>query len=175
MASGAACAALSALGGTDVKSAGEGKDTPQTSGRTLSTSRTAPRIVGAWAQFQFLPSELVSACGLLVQRYHDCRPQSCYSVVEIVWLSAAHELLQDHQALRTVFEHACTTRNAKPAKQRQRAVAASILACEALLQDEVGWGARYPEARERAMQLFAKVSNRRPRLMETYGYPALEG
>lgn len=158
-----------------MKRAGGGKAIARASSRTLGASKVAARIAGARAQFGFLPPELISACGLLVQHYHRYHQQPSCSAIELVWLSDAHELLRQHEALRTVFEHACRTRRAKPAKERQETVAALILACETLAQDEKGWGARYPEARRSAMQFFAKVSDSRPWLIETYGYPALEG
>jgi hypothetical protein len=158
-----------------VGSTGGQKRIAGASSRTLSASKAAARFAVAWNEFGFLPPELVSACGVLVERYHAQQAQPCKWPVEIVWRSDADELLRHHRALKTLFDRGCRTRRANLAKELQEHVAALILACETLVQDEAGWGARYPEARASAVQLFAKVSDRRPWLMETYGCPALRG
>jgi len=157
----------------DVEKARGQKHIASASSRTLSASKTAAQIAAAWDEFGFLPPDLVSACAALVKRYHNQRAQPSKSPVEVVWCSDADELLRRHQALRTLFWRACRTRRAKPAEEMQQGVTALILACETLVQDEAGWGARYPKARASALQLFAKVSRRRPWLMETYGGPLL--
>jgi len=162
-------------GTKDVGSAGGQKRIAGASSRTLSASKGAARITLAWNEFDFLPPELVSACGALVERYHAQQVQSCKWPVEIIWRSDADELLRHHRALKTLFDRACRTRRAKLANELQEHVAALILACETLVQDKAGWGARYPEARASAVELFANVSDSRPWLMETYGCPALQG
>jgi hypothetical protein len=144
------------------------------SSRTVSASKAAAQVAAAWDEFGFLPPELVSACGALVKRYHAQRAQSAKSPVEVVWCSDADELLRRHRALKILFWRACRTRRAKPAEEMQQGVTALILACETLVQDEAGWGARYPKARASALQVFARVSNHRPWLMETYGVPLLK-
>lgn len=90
-----------------------------------------------------------------------------------MWQADAHELLQAYPALKAAFEYACRTRQAKPAKEGQERVAAIILACETLLRDPSGWGARFSEARGTVVQLFAKVSDGRRWLIEIYGYPGI--
>lgn len=165
------------LSGTeDVENAGGGKRVARASSRgALSVKKAAAQIAAAWDEFGFLPPELVSACGLLVQRYHAHQAQPGDSVVKTVWLSDADELLRHHRALKILFGRACRTRRVKPAKERQETVAALILACETLVQDEAGWGRRFPEAKQKAEQLLAKVSKRRAWLIDRYGYPASEG
>jgi len=157
-----------------VENAGGSKPSPRASGRTLGASKTAAKITAAWSEFGFLPPELFSACRALVERYH-ARPQPCKSPAEIVWRSDAWALLRLHSGLRVLFVQACNTRKAKPAKERQENVAALILACEGLVRDFDGWGAQFPDAKLQAERLFAGVSRNRNWLMDTYGYPTLEG
>lgn len=159
---------------TDVASGRGQRRVAPASSRTLSASKAAAQVAAARDEFDFLPSELVCACGALIGRCHAQRAQPCNSPVEVVWSSDADELLRHQRALKTLFRHACRTRRAKRAKELQENVAALILACETLAQDEAGWGARYLKARASALQVFAKVSDRRPWLMETYGFPPLQ-
>jgi hypothetical protein len=158
----------------DVGNAGGQKRNALASNRTLSASKAAAQIAAAWDEFGFLPPELVSACGVLVECYHVRQEHLCKGPVEVVWRSDADELLRYSRALKTLFGRACKTRGAQAAKKVQHNVAALILACEVLVQDEDGWAARYPKARESALQVFAKVSVSRAWLMETYGCPVLE-
>jgi hypothetical protein len=157
-----------------VESAVGHKPAARASSRTLSASKAAAQVAVAWDEFRFLPPELVSACGVLVERYHARQEHPCKGPVEVVWRSDADQLLRYSRALKTLFGLACKTRRAQPAKKLQHDVAALILAGEVLVQDDVGWGARYPKARENAQQIFAKVSVSRAWLMETYGCPVLE-
>jgi hypothetical protein len=156
-----------AFGTKDVESDDRGKRTARAPSRTFN-------IGSAWDEFDFLPPELVSACGVLVKRYHAQQAQLCKWPVEIVWRTHADELLRQNRTLRALFVRACRTRRSKPAKERQQNIAALILACETLVWDESGWGARFPEAKQKAEQLFGKVSKRRAWLSETYGWPAMD-
>jgi hypothetical protein len=142
------------------------------SSRTLSASKAQKRLAYATEQLKFVPDELIAACLVLIERYHAREP--FVSAADVVWRSHAQELLRAHRALRTLFKQACRTRRAKPAKERQEQVAALILACEILVRDFGGWSAHFPEAKQKAKQLFAPVSKPRVLVINTYGYPIFD-
>lgn len=174
MAGSCPCVAPRALGMTGVASGRRQRRVAPASSRTLSALKAAAQVAAASSGLDFLAPALVSACGTLVRRYHAQQAQPSNSPLEVVWGSDADELLRHQRVLKTLFWHACRTRRAKPAKKLKENIAALILACETLSQDEAGWGARYLNARASALQVFAKVSNRRSWLMETCGVPPLQ-
>ena len=152
---------------------GQGNRVMQARAAALSgRSAARKRVADAREQFEFVPSELVAACLLLIQRYH-ARPEAG-TAADTVWKSDAREMLQHNAALGILFKYACGARGAKQARRQQEAFAALILAFETLVSDLGQWSGRFPEAKHKAEELVGKVPRRRRWLVDTYGYPLLD-
>ena len=137
----------------------------------LNAAEGRQRLDRAREQLEFVPDELVVRCRQLIKQYHS-RPASG-APADALWNSDSRRLVEDDPALRILFRHACNTRDAKLARERQEGVTALILAVEVLVKEFGRWSAQFPEAKHNAERLFANVSRKRGWLIDLYGYPTL--
>jgi hypothetical protein len=110
------------------------------------TERAPPAYAGApiSSSFRFVPRELASRCRQLIESYH-----AIYGYVglpDMLWLSHARDVIENHRDLMRVFTRASKARGTKRANASFLLIATTIVSLEVLARDFSGWGKRFPAA-----------------------------
>ncbi len=120
--------------------------------------------------FQFIPRELASKCGKLIESYHGIYGNA--SVADMLWLSDARVIIEHDRELARIFQRAARSRMAKQANGALRRIATTIVSIEVLARDFSGWGARFPSAKCQAEEILGACAQlRRAWLMDLYLFP----
>ncbi len=136
------------------------------------TRNPADNDSGGERTFQFVPKELAAKCRKLIESYH-----AIYGYVglpDMLWLSDARDIIEDHRDLRQLFKKASKSRGAKRANDSFVLIATAIVSVEVLARDFADWGKQFPAAKREAERLLSEYPLR-PRiwLMDLYLYPPL--
>jgi hypothetical protein len=116
---------------------------------------------------QFVPDELLTKCRRLIKRYHTTYGYS--RLPDILWQSDVRAFIQAYKPLARSFNKGTKLRSAKRTNDVLVSVATSILALEVLARNFIGWGNKFPEAKQEAEQLFtAHIARSRACLLDTY-------
>lgn len=137
-------------------------------------SRDSPNDIGGGgdatdssADFAFVPRELAAQCRSLIERYH--RVHGCTCLPDMLWHADSRGLIQSHKELKGIFKKASMARGVKRANSSLLSIATVIVALEALVRNFAGWGAQFPDARQKAEKLLGEAApGRRVWLMDAY-------
>jgi hypothetical protein len=138
------------------------------------TSRDRPKKADAdaapSANFRFIPRELATKCGRLIESYH-----AIYGYVglpDMLWLSDARDIIERDRELRRIFQRAARSRAAKRANDSFLHIATTIVSLEVLARDFSGWGKRFPAAKGEAEKILGRLPQLRGTwLIDLYLFP----
>jgi hypothetical protein len=124
------------------------------------------------SSFRFVPRALAVKCRQLIESYH-----AIYGYVglpDMLWLSDARDIIENHRDLMRVFTKASKARGAKRANASFLSIATTIVSLEVLARDFSGWGNRFPAAKREAEIVLGELPQlRRTWLMDLYLFPPL--
>lgn len=121
--------------------------------------------------FSFVPQELIAKCRRLIESYHATRGAA--ALADTLWQCEARDFINRNGELKQIFKNSARIRSAKRAGELLLYLATIIVSLEVLARDVAGWGAQFPEARQRAENaLGASAFKSRTWLMDTYVYPS---
>jgi hypothetical protein len=116
-------------------------------------SWTAQAKPNPWhhVDFEFLPTTLAKKSRRLLEGYHELRGYG--SLPDFLWDAEIREFIEMHDQLNAIFKKASRSRSAKRSTEYYLLVATIILSMETLVSDFAGWGARFPDARRKAVAI----------------------